>query len=260
MRMILLASFLAACSVAQAEEPRLSITGTGTVSVEPDEGYITVGVNVVAPTSAEAVNKNTEAMQKLYEKLGTLNVDKKNIRTVEFSLSEHYTQVQTEMLDKNGVPIVKSVKDGFVVSNQIRITVCDLQQFGKVLDAVVQDGANQVYGISFGSSKAEEETDKARALATKDALRKAAILTKGLGVNLGPVTSVSESSGTPRMMYAASLQAADASGGNVPVSGGTLTFSVSVNVQWALGDSPLPVKGPAVIHLPPIQFQPRERK
>ena len=90
MRMILLASFLAACSVAQAEEPRLSITGTGTVSVEPDEGYITVGVNVVAPTSAEAVNKNTEAMQKLYEKLGTLNVDKKNIRTVEFSLSEHF--------------------------------------------------------------------------------------------------------------------------------------------------------------------------
>lgn len=100
--------------------------------------------------------------------------------------------------------------------------------------------------------------DEARALAVKDALKKSKILSDGLGVALGPVVSVSEGAGPqPRVYYAAAMS--DSAPGAPPISGGTLTFSVSVNVQWSLSGLALRVKDPAVIQLPPITIQPRDR-
>lgn len=260
MKAVIFTAILAFTSFAVADEPKMVVSGTGTVTAEPDEGYITVGVTIVKPTSSEALKANTESMKLLYGRLDAFGVASKNIKTIEFSVGEHYTTVETGGKDNNGNPLLKNVKDGYAVSNAIRITVCDLPKFGDILDAVVQDGATQVQNISFGSSKASENLDEARALAVKDALKKAKILSDGLGVTLGPVVSVSEGGGPqPRVYYAAA--AADAAPGGAPISGGTLTFSVSVNVQWSLvGAIPLPVKGPAVIQLPPITIQPRDRK
>jgi uncharacterized protein len=115
------------------------------------------------------------------------------------------------------------------------VTVCDLSSFGKVLDTVVNDGANQVQQIAFGSSKAAEHTQKARAAAIQDALSKAKVLTEGLGVSLGRVLTISESYSQPKSAY----MAMERSAGGVladapPVSGGTLGFSASVSVRWEL--------------------------
>lgn len=233
MKTLFLAAFLAITSVAMAEEPRMVLSGTGTVTAEPDEGYITIGVTIVKPTSSEALKANAESMNLLQGRLNQFGVAAKNIKTIEFSVGEHYTSVETGGKDNNGNPLFKTVKDGYVVSNVIRVTVCELPKFGDILDAMVQDGATQVQNISFGSSKADEHLDAARASAVRDALKKARTLSEGLGVVLGQVVSVSEGGGVqPRMMYKAAM--AEAAPGGSPISGGTLTFSVSVNVQWAL--------------------------
>lgn len=221
-------------ALAVEEISRLTLSGTGTVTVEPDEGYITVGVDIVAPTSAEALLTNSTSMSKLFTSLDTLGVAKKDIRTLEFSISEHYAQVDTEKKDAIGNPIYRTVKDGYQVSNLIRVTVCDLEKFGKVLDTVVQDGANRIHGIEFGSSKAGESLEKAREAATADAVRKAKVLTKGLDVSLGRVLNLSEIGGGRRELGYAKRSAAEAESMDVPVSGGTLSYSVSVNVQWEL--------------------------
>lgn len=260
MRLVIFTAILAFASIAVAEEPRLVVSGTGTVTAETDEGYITVGVTIVKPTSSEALKANTESMRLLYGRLEQFGVSTKNIKTIDFSVGEHYTTVETGGKDNNGNPLLKNVKDGYAVSNAIRITVCELPKFGDILDAVIQDGATQVQNISFGSSKASENLDEARALAVKDALKKSKILSDGLGVALGPVVSVSEGAGPqPRVYYAAAAAMSDSAPGAPPISGGTLTFSVSVNVQWSLSGVALRVKDPAVIQLPPITIQPRDR-
>jgi uncharacterized protein YggE len=216
------------------EVPSLTLSGTSTATAEPDEGYITVGVVVVADSSSKALLQNTGVMNSLYQSLDRLAVKKKDIRTLDFSVAEHFTQVK-EGVDREGRPLYKNVKDGYQVSNTVRVTVCDLTTFGKVLDTVVQDGANQVHQISFGSSKAAEYTQKARAAAIQDALAKAKVLTEGLGVKLGRVVNITEnSSRRPEGMYMARSAMADESTRDVPVSGGTLGFSASVSVRWEL--------------------------
>lgn len=233
MRTMIFAALLALSSnLALAEEkPTLHLTGTGVVTAEPDEGYIVVGVAAVAPTSVEALGKSTATMQKLYSRLAELGVQKKEIKTVEFSVGENITQVEAGT-DRNGQPIYKTKRDGYIVANVIRVTVCDLKSFGEVLDAAVQDGANRVQSISFGSSKAIENLDKARAAAVKDAVRKAGILTGGLGVKLGTVKTVSEYGGRLREESGYMRSAANDAPGGAPISGGSLSFTVNVNVVW----------------------------
>jgi uncharacterized protein YggE len=216
------------------EVASLAISGTNTVTAEPDEGYITVGVAVVSETSAKALSQNTATMNSLYQSLDRLAVTKKDIRTLDFSVGEHFTSAK-DGIDNQGRPVYKQVKDGYQVSNVIRVTVCDLSTFGKVLDTVVQDGANQVQQISFGSSKAAEYKQKARTAAIQDAVAKAKVLTEGLGVKLGRVIQISENSGRPpQAMYMSERSAGGTLAADVPVSGGTLGFSAAVSVRWEL--------------------------
>lgn len=216
------------------------MSGQGVVKAKPDEGYVVVGVTSYGKKSADAVRTNSASVRKLYTTLKDKGVTEENVQTLEFSLSENYKQVWEK--DEDGKRVQKTVKDGFVVHNVVRVTVCELDKFGEVLDALVADGANSVSSISFGSSKSKEKLDEARKLAVADALRKAKLLTDGLGVKLGRVVTVSESGGyTPRPVYAAAARMADAAPeGNVPVSGGSLSFSVSVTVRWELGEQAAP--------------------
>jgi uncharacterized protein YggE len=192
-------------------------------------------VKNVAVTSATAVADNTRTMKALYKTLSDKGVKKEGVQTVEFTVGENYKVVYEK--DEDGKKQPKRVKDGFVVHNVVHVTVCDLEKFGEVLDAVAVDGANEISSISFGSSKAKDKLEQARAEAVKDALRKAKVLTSGLGVGLGRVLTVSEGEVyRPRPVAYGAMLAASVEGMRdaVPVSGGSLTYSVTVSVTWEL--------------------------
>jgi len=241
-------------SVNAADQSTISLSGTGVVEAQPDEGYITLGVNTKAATSAEAVRDNTKAMQSVYEALSVFEIQKKDVQTTQFSVQQNYKYIKDEQGNRNAVP------DGFVVTNMVRITVCNLDQFGKVLDAVVQNGANVVHGITFGSSKADELLDEARARAVADALRKARIYTKGLDVSLGDVLTITESGSynQPNYKYARMAMVAEAAS-DVPVSGGSLSFSMTVSIVWEIerADKPrIRIKPDNKLPLPNIGVKP----
>lgn len=229
-----LAVGLLSTSFAEEKVPRIVEYGNGSVTVDPDEGYVSAGVMSVAPTSTEALAKNSAVMKKIHEKLKGFGVEKHHIKTTEFALGDNFKTVMVPVEGKD--PIAQTQKDGFFVSNQIRITVCKLEEFGKVLDSLVLNGATSINQISFGSSKAVENIDKARELAAKDALRKATILSKSLPFKLKRIISISESGNPPRAydMYKERMPGglSDAS----PVSGGSLIFSVTVSVEWEITD------------------------
>lgn len=218
----IMASFATGHVFADDEPGKLNVTGSATVTAEPDEGYISVGVNTKAETAREALVENTSKMETLFKTLNEFGVQKKDFRTTQFSLQQAYKTVNKQ-----------TVPDGFVVHNQLRVTVCELDTFGKVLDALIMGGANRVDSISFGSSEAKAKTNEARSLAVKDALAKAEQLLEPLGQVIVKVASVSTSSRHPvmREMYSKSFAAA-ADTGNVPISGGSLSFTSQVNIQF----------------------------
>lgn len=211
----------------------LHVSGTGKVTVEPDVGHITLGVVSRDPDAKTALDANTAAMETVYSSLEKLGVKKKEIKTVDFSVQEDRRNIQRT--DAKGHVTHEDKLVGFVVSNQVRVTVCDLKSFGKVLAVLVKDGANKVQDVGFSSTKATELMDQARALALKDAKRKAKLMADALEVSVSPVpmevTEV-ETHYRPRNIYNARAMAADS--GSVPVSGGSLEFVASVASVWKM--------------------------
>jgi uncharacterized protein YggE len=77
--------------------------------------------------------------------------------------------------------------------------------------------------------------DEARKRAAADAVRKARLYAAALGVNLGPVLSVSESGGLPPPVpMQMKTMGAEAMSAEVPIARGEQTVSVDVNIAWEI--------------------------
>jgi uncharacterized protein YggE len=126
---------------------------------------------------------------------------------------------------------------GYQASNQVTVTINDLDRVGETADAVVAAGVNQIGGISFGLEDPTAAENRARQLAVRNLQAKAALYADALGVSLGGIRSLTEGGGyTPRPpvpMYARAEMAMDAA--STPVSPGELTVRIDITGVYDLG-------------------------
>ena len=118
----------------------VSVSGTGIVTIEPDTASVVVGVNIIEATLSEAQAKATTQMMAVIEALKAAGIDEKDIQTVNYSVNI------IQDYDQNGNP---ATIRGFQVSNQVNVTVRNLDKLGSILDTVVAQGANAIYGVTF---------------------------------------------------------------------------------------------------------------
>jgi hypothetical protein len=119
------------------------------------------------------------------------------------------------------------------VSNQVLVTVRQLDKLGSILGAVTGAGANNIWGIQFEIEKPAPLEAEARQKAMLEAKARAEQLAALAGVKLGRVVSVSASGGGPvaregGFAYNMKAQA------DVPVQRGELTVSQDVQLVYAL--------------------------
>jgi uncharacterized protein YggE len=200
----------------------VSVSATGSVVAVPDTAYITAGVLTEGDTAREALGRNNATTAKLIDGLKAAGIAAKDIQTSQLNVSPRYTQA------KEGRPATVS---GYTVSNQVRVTVRDVKRLGEILDQAITLGANQMHGITFEVSTAEQLKDDARKLAMQNARRRADLYATAAGAQLGPVLRISEDvTDAGRPMLQKSRVALSA----VPVEAGTQTLEVEVHVTYAL--------------------------
>jgi uncharacterized protein YggE len=121
----------------------------------------------------------------------------------------------------------------FEASSELTVRVRDLDQLGTLLDAVVQNGANLMRGLSFGLQDAEKSQDAARTRAVEDAMRKAALYADAAGVTLGTVLSLQEhgAMATPKVFRA---EAAPFAAESMPVAKGEISVSAGVTMTFSM--------------------------
>lgn len=214
-----------------AEDVRtIHVRGEGKATSPPDVATVNTGVVTIAPKASDALAANNEAMKRIMEVLKESKIAAKDIQTSSFSVHPDYER------DPRGRTKPKIV--GYRVTNQVRIRVRKLADLGKVLDALVQAGSNQVSGISFGIDDPTGVLNQARSRAIADARSRAELYAQAAGVRVGKVLTISEQPvQMPRPQYMAATFAADARGGSVPVATGEQELRTSVDVVFALVDA-----------------------
>jgi uncharacterized protein YggE len=204
----------------------LSVSGTGRVNAVPDVADITIGVVEQAKEAGAASQKAAASMEGVVKALLDLGIDEKDIQTTNLSLNPRY--------DWNSQP-AKVV--GWEANNQVSVTVRDIDQVGPVVDATVEAGANQIYGISFRVEDPTEAQMVARTAAVEDARAKADQLAAAAGVEITAVISISESGGQPPQpifFERAEMALAADGGASTPVLAGEVELSVNVVIQYEI--------------------------
>jgi uncharacterized protein YggE len=85
-----------------------------------------------------------------------------------------------------------TIVDYYEVEKSIGVTLKDVSKFESLLSAVLEAGANHVYGVEFMTTDLRKYRDQARALAAKAAIEKANDLAAAAGLKVvGKPTSVS---------------------------------------------------------------------
>src|SRR3954468_8656020 len=157
----------------------ISVTGSGTVTTEPDAATTSFGVVTQGSTAREAMSRNSEEMAKVIDALKRAGVASKDLQTEYVSLDPRY--------DNQGREVV-----GYSASNSVSAIVRELAGVGDLIDAAVAAGANNVSGPSLSRADQGKLYNDALERAVADARAKAEVLARAAGVSVGAVQSVAE--------------------------------------------------------------------
>lgn len=222
----LLASCTPAASPPSPENIRsLNVTGTGRVVVVPDIATINIGVRTEAEVVIDALEGNTAQANAISRVLQALGIAERDIQTSNFNVypAERYDPMTGQIEGRY-----------FVVENTVNVTVRDLSSLGEVLSAVVDAGANSIYGINFNIEDREAAIAEARKLAIEDARNKAEAIAGEAGVRLGDLMSINVYSSSAPFAYYDAKGAGFADAEAVPVAAGTLTIIMECSMTYAI--------------------------
>src|SRR5690606_33835487 len=126
---------------------------------------------------------------------------------------------------------------GYQASNQVTVSVRNLDRVGTTADAVVAAGVNQINGISFGLNDPQTAENAAREAAVRALQAKAELYSRATGLRLVGLRSLTEGGGgpqpTPPPMYRMEMAQA-ASDASTSVAPGELTLRVSIQGVYEL--------------------------
>ncbi len=189
----------------------LAVVGEGKVEVTPDTAYVDTGITVDKASSVvEAQKKINETNNKIINALREIGIEKADIKTSNYSIYPSYKY------ENSGNKI-----DGYNGNATIEIKVRNPQMVSRVIETVTSAGANQIQGSRFVVDKPELYREEARNTAIKNAKDQAQKMAKNLGIKLGKITNIVESSPNDQI-YSKSL----------PISGGGgIVESSSANIE-----------------------------
>lgn len=204
----------------------LSVSGTGTVTVQPDTADVTVGVTVQRDNAAAAAGDAANVMDAVVKAIKKLGVEDKDIQTSQLTLDGVY--------DYNSNPARLT---GYQATNLVTVTVRDITKTGAVIDAATGAGATDVNSISFRLDDQIAAEAAAREEAVKSARAKADTIASAAGVTITGVVSIVETGApVPTPIYFENSRAAGVAADQAPtpVQGGTIDLTVTVAIVYSI--------------------------
>jgi uncharacterized protein YggE len=210
---------------AQAAPVRyISVSSIGTVKVTPDAVRLNASVSTISKVSKDALAAANVAASKFRAAILANGIDKKYLSSTTLTVYPEYNYTQ----DAGNVLI------GYRASQSFEVVILNAAKAGEIVDAVVASAGdslaiNGVTPFVYDNTKA---TEAARNSAVKNAKAKAASYAKLLGVKIGKIIYLEESSAPSS--YPIAMAQAKASDEATQIDLGQQDVSVSVATRWAI--------------------------
>ena len=201
----------------------ITVSATGKVTVIPDVARVYLGVTVTKPTVKAARDAGAKVMTDIIAAEKALGIADADIQTTNLSLYPQYA---------NSSP-TKVI--GYQISEQVELTVRDLDKAGDAVDVATAKGATNVNGISFEVADPVKAQNDARAAAVEAARVSAQAMATAGHVSLGAVVSITDATQvTPVYYNLGGARAGATADVATPVQPGTQDLSAMVTVVFEI--------------------------
>jgi uncharacterized protein YggE len=164
---------------------RLDLNVTGQVSRVPDLAIINAGVVTRSANAAAAIQENAQRMDQVIAALKRAGIADRDVQTSSVNLNAEYRYPDNQPPQLTG----------YTATNQLTIKFHDIRNSGKILDALVAQGVNQISGPNLTVEHPEQALDEARAKAVAEGRARADLYARSLGMQVARVVSISENGG-----------------------------------------------------------------
>ena len=209
--------------MAEDSTPKISVTGFAKEKVTPDEINWSLTITSKDKNLETLANAHTDIASKVLKALKSLGVKKENLKTSQMRFNEEWNYSGR-----------KRFKDGYVASTNVNFKFNDFSKYLPVWKKLSEYEQVAVNSANFSFSKVKEIREKLKNKALLNAKEKAQDMVKTLGLSLGEVLYISESSSPvvrPRYQKEVSLASARA---EAPIEPGSTDITSSVFVDFRI--------------------------
>jgi hypothetical protein len=222
-RLAVTASVVAAAPLGaqSAPTPEVVTTGVGEASAPPDRASIYIGVQTRATTAQAASADNARRVRGVMDTIKALGIPQGQVQTANYG-------VQPEM---SYGPSQAPRAVGYTVTNSVVVRLNRVEDVGRVIDAALGKGANEISSLQFTSSKADSLRAVALAGAVADARSQAESMARAAGGTLGALLELNTSS-VPIRPVPVMASFAMRAGAPTPITPGDQTVTATVTARW----------------------------
>lgn len=214
--------------------PRLTVSAEGTINVPPDKAVLSFAVETVGEKLSDVQEENQKRLAKVLEECRLFNIPSQFIQTTSLNVIPEYPPPPRRPSDgtlENSIPRII----GYRVVHHVNVEVRNLEVVGKVVDRVLQVGANRFSGIVWGLQNEQPTKLEVLKQASAKAQAKAEALAQALNLKLVRMINVSEggvSPSPPEGRYRMAM--AMDSGGEASVSAGEISIRGTVTLVYEI--------------------------
>jgi hypothetical protein len=200
----------------------ISVSSDGKVTVLPDVGYISLGIETKDQDVKAAEDENSKIMDDIMKALKDFDIKDSDIKTTGYNIYPQYAEYSDEK------------PTSYSVNNNVEVTVKNLEDMSEIIDAAVEAGANRTNNIRFGVLDREESYNEALKNAIANARARAEVLADAADLKIVGVVTVNENSSSPQYYYAdmAYAKAEDGAMSAPSISAGDMDITARVSVTF----------------------------
>jgi uncharacterized protein YggE len=209
--------------------PSITVNGEATIAAEPDQAQIDIGVTTQARSAPDASRENAERLARVLAEVKKLLSKGDEVKTSGYGLNPQYRYPQ------GGKPEIV----GYTANNIVRIKTAKLDEVGKLIDAAMQAGANNINRLMFTLKDEEAARLDALRQASAKAKTKAEAIAASLGLKVWRIASVTEGERSFQPIYRQAPMArgeALAAQAPTPVEPGTVDVRSTVTLTAEVGE------------------------
>jgi len=209
--------------------PSITVNGEATIAAEPDQAQIDIGVTTQARNAPDASRENAERLARVLAEVKKLLGKGDEVKTSGYALNPQYRYPQ------GGKPEIV----GYTANNIVQIKTAKLDEVGKMIDAAMQAGANNINRLMFTLKDEEAARLDALRQASAKAKAKAEAIAASLGLKVLRISTVTEGERSFQPIYRQAPMArgeALAAAAPTPVEPGAVEVRSTVTLTVEVGE------------------------